>query len=94
MRRVYLLIYTGGLAIRIKIKLWADNSPLVKTWRTDLPNTYYLVSESTAAELAADIERSIRKMGRYLILEASDNRQGRLPTESWYLMRHKRKKPS
>jgi hypothetical protein len=92
-RHTYLPIHDIILGTRFRVKMWADKSPLIITWRYDLPFCMYLVSESTAGELCQDLENVFGKRGRYLITEVSENRQGRLPAESWYLMRHKRRKP-
>lgn len=93
MRRAYLLVYSMTLGTREVVRKWADESNQVITWRYDLPYAIYLISEASASELAADLESVLGPRGRYIIIEASDNRQGRLPAESWHLLRHKRHKP-
>ena len=80
-------------ADRQAVKVWANESPLVLTWRYDLPNTFYLVSEASAAELYADFAQGSRKSWRCLVTEVSENRQGRLPMDTWYFLRNKRSKP-
>lgn len=89
MRRAYLLVYSDLLGSRETIKAWADQSPLVKTWRYDLPHCFYLISDATASELDGDLEGFLGKRGRYLITEIDENRQGRLPADTWYLLRNK-----
>ena len=94
MKRAYLLVYNITFGPRDRLKKWADASPLVVTWRFDLPSCMYLISESTAAELCKDIERVLGARGRYLITEIADNRQGRLPAETWQFLRTKSHKAS
>ena len=93
MKKAYVLIYSDSLGARDQVKAWADGSLFVDTWRIDLPHTIYLISEATAQELHEDLEEHLGAKGRYLIMEASDNRQGRLTSESWYLLRNKAHKP-
>lgn len=93
MKKAYLLVHNLGVGTRAEVKKWADESALVATWRYDLPCSIYLISESTAAELCQDLERVLGQGGRYLITEVTDNRQGRLPADTWYLLRYKRHKP-
>jgi len=91
--KAYVIVFNSVAGPRDRIKQWADKSPLVHTWRGDLPMALYVLSESSASELAKDLESKLGKTGRYLILEIGENRQGRLPQESWYLFRHKQHKP-
>ena len=93
MRRAYLISFGPEDGMRSRIKRWADTSELVVFWRTDLPYCFYLTSESTAAELCQDLERAIGKRGRYLVTEISENREGKLPAETWYLLNHKDRMP-
>jgi hypothetical protein len=93
MRKAYLLVYNDALGTRGLVKAWADTSKTVITWRFDLPNCFYLISEASAAELSEELTSEFGTRGRWIVTEISDNRQGRLPPESWYLIRHKKGKP-
>jgi len=90
MRKVYLLVYNYARGSRDTLKEWADKSSLVITWRYDLPNCFYLISEASAHDLDADLQNKLGKRGRYIIAEITDNRQGLLPPKSWQLMRDKK----
>src|SRR5438552_14171145 len=98
MKKSYVLIYgnaphSGSFLARAAIREWANKSPLVETWRTELPNCFYLVSEASANDLAIDLRNNVRTLRNFLIIEASENRQGWLSKETWYLLRHKKQKP-
>lgn len=93
MRKAYLLVYNDAAGSREKIKKWANDSPNILTWRFDLPNCFYLISELSADEISGDLAKTVGVGGRWLVLEIVENRQGRLPLESWYLMRNKQRKP-
>lgn len=92
MKKAYLLIYTAEVGTREEIKSWANERPVI-TWRYDLPNTFYLISEASASELYESLIAKLGKRGRFLIIEAGENRQGLLPPDTWYLLRTKTQKP-
>jgi hypothetical protein len=93
MKKVYLMVYGDTTGTRETIKTWANESALVLTWRIDMPHSIYLVSESTASELSADLAKKTNNSRRFLIVEISDNRQGWLPTDTWYFLKNKAVKP-
>jgi hypothetical protein len=92
-RKAYLLIYSDHTGSRDRIKYWANQEPMVATWRYDLPNCFYLISEYSANDLAESLRSFTGNAGRFLIVEPSANRQGWLPSASWYLLRNKKHKP-
>ena len=90
MRQAYLFIYSRAVGGREAVRAWANQEPAVIHWRYDMPHSFYIISEESAASLSESfIARNGRK-GRFLIVEVSDNRQGRLPKETWHLLRNKR----
>ncbi len=89
MKRAYILVYSSDTADRDTIKRWADESPLVPTWRIDLPYSIYLITEASVLELYKDLDHTLGGCGRYIITEISDNRQGRLPLDTWQFLRNK-----
>lgn len=93
MRKAYVLIYSEATGGREAIRNWADQEASVLHWRYDMPNSFYLISEASAADLSASLTSFIGKKGRHLIMEVSDNRQGILPKDTWYLLRNKARKP-
>lgn len=93
MRRAYLLVYSDLVGTRASIKSWANESPLVVTWRYDLPHSFYLISDSSAQELAASLRSRAGNRGRFLITEVSENKQGWLPSGAWYLLKNKKNQP-
>ena len=74
--KAYVLIYSDQIGSRNAVKDWADNSKLVITWRYDLPHCFYLISTSTAIELANELRAATGNTGRFLITEVSENRYG------------------
>ena len=48
----------------------------VRTWRTDIPNCFYVVSEADAKVLGTLIREKTGKTGRFIISELPENRYG------------------
>lgn len=93
MRKAYILVYSDATGGRDAIKGWVNGEPRVLHWRYDMPHSFYLISEAEATDLSASLSQFIGRKGRFLIMEASANRQGLLPKESWYLLRNKAQMP-
>lgn len=84
MKRVYLFVYSDILGNRETVKRILDNIPQVLKWRYDMPNSFYLLSESTANELVDLIHNQLEnRTCRFIIVEITNNHQGYLPEESW-----------
>lgn len=92
MRKAYILLYSEATGGRDTIREWCNREPKILHWRYDMPYSFYLISEADAADLAESLGNHLQKKGRFLIVEASENRQGWLPSETWYLLRNKRRK--
>ena len=93
MRRSYLLVYSDTLGTRDEIKTLLSELEEVVTWRTDLPHSFYLVSDLDASVLARAIRERRGNRGRFIVTEISSNKQGWLTPESWFLINHKKRKP-
>lgn len=91
MKKTYVFVYSDSLGTFEVVKNCVDNMVSVLDWRTDLPNTFYLVSEASADTLAAEIRKRLGNH-RFLITEYSSNSQGWLNEESWYLLNHSTRK--
>ena len=93
MRKAYLFIYDATVGTRATLKDTFDKMTNVLTWRFDLPNCFYIVSESSAEELYQEFSSIKGTTGRFMFIEASANRQGRMLSDTWHLLRHKQHKP-
>ena len=92
MKTAYLVVYNSDIS-RDTIKAWADTSPRVETWMYDMPHTMYVVSESSAADLAAELERVCAPKSRYFITPVTEDCQGRMIRETWHFLIHKTPSP-
>jgi len=91
MRKSYLLVYSDSWS-RESVKNCLSSIPEVINWRYDMPNCFYIISEDTATNIATSIRRKLGNK-RFLITEISPNKQGWLPSDTWYLINNKEKRP-
>ena len=85
---VYIFIYSNSLGDRDTVKAALQAMPEVLSWRYDIPNSFYLVSNSSAQELTESLIRQLSpESKRFLIMEVSNNRQGYLSKETWDFLR-------
>jgi len=92
-RKSYLFVYSGLLGDRERLKAILNSLPQVLLWRYDLPSAFYIVSESSADEIARAIRQAVGKKGRFIVTELGPNKQGWLTPESWYIINNKTRKP-
>ena len=93
MTKSYLLVFSDKTGSRDDIKEALNQMTKVKTWRTDMPNCFYVISDSSAQELYEEFTSIRGTNGRFLFAETASNRQGLLPPDSWYLLKNKKLKP-
>lgn len=86
MRKSYLFIYNDTVGTREQVKNIIDRMSYVITWRYDMPNVFYLISEYSADRLAKQFESIAGAKGRFIFQEYTSNSQGRLTGNSWYLL--------
>lgn len=89
MRKSYLFVYNDEVGTREKIKSILDQMSSVITWRFDMPNVFYIISERSVDEIAKEFETIAGTNGLFIFLEYNGNAQGRLTGESWYLLNNK-----
>ena len=89
MRKCYLLMHANTAASYQQMKVVLNAIPEVKTWRTDIPNCFYVVSETDAKTLANLIREKTGNKGRLIVSEVSGNCYGWLTKESWYFIKNK-----
>lgn len=89
MSAVYLLVYSDTCGSREFVKRWVNSKPLITTWRYDLPNSFYLVSDSDVNVLTAELRKHCGSKGRFLITKLEKDRNGFLPKETWaFIKKH------
>lgn len=91
MNKKYVILFGNGVS-RDSVKSALDASPLVVTWRQDLPQCFYFVSSADAQTLYNDLNPRISTTGvrLYLIAElAGSFVQGHMPKEAWEFLNKK-----
>ena len=92
MRRAFLLAYSDAKISRKQITDFLNESSIIITWRYDMPNSYYIISEESASVISTELRTKITPF-RHILVELDNNYSGWLPKESWYLIQNKRLKP-
>lgn len=89
MKKAYLFAYNDRLGPREEVKEYIDTFDLISHWRYDLPNCFYLISESSAEEISERIAKYFGERGMFLVVEIGQNKQGRLLADAWHLVNEK-----
>ena len=89
MKRAYIFVYNDEVGTQEEVKNVLDKMPLIYTWRYDMPNMFYLVSSASADEISDQFQDFHGTEGRFIFLEYTDNSQGLLLGDSWYLLDNK-----
>ncbi|KZY33596.1 hypothetical protein A3754_08450 [Alcanivorax sp. HI0083] len=93
MRKAYLFMYDGNVGTREEMKNVLNSMDRVLTWRFDIPNCFYVISECSAQELYDEFISHNGTKGRFMFIEPTSNSQGQMLPDTWYLLTHKTHKP-
>ena len=93
MRLAYIFVYSDGVGTREEVKAVLNKIPEIITWRYDMPNTFYVISESPAHVISEKFHSINGDKGTWIFSEVTDNKQGWLTETTWYLLNHKYHKP-
>jgi hypothetical protein len=93
MKKSYLFLYDGNVGTREQMKDVLNIMSRVYTWRFDIPNCFYVISEFSAQQLYDEFIEINGTNGRFMFIEASANRQGQMLPDTWYLLTNKTHKP-
>ncbi|UBD63953.1 hypothetical protein K6V25_13445 [Bacteroides salyersiae] len=80
--KTYILIYSDLLGSKQEVIDLLNSIPAINNWRTDITNSFFIKSESTADEIADSIIEKKTNV-RFFISEISSNMQGWLPKDAW-----------
>lgn len=88
MKKSYLFVYSNAFGKRSEVTEYIKNSKNIFTWRYDLPNSFYLVSEQSAEKLR-EYFLDFSDKGIFVITEFQDNYDGYLVDRSWSVINDK-----
>lgn len=83
MNKTYLFIYSDIIGDRDLVKKYLESMNEVIHWRYDMPNCFYIKSNSSAQELTEALVSRLGDDKRFLFAEISENKQGYLPKATW-----------
>jgi len=93
MKKAYLLLYDSFLGDRDAVKDTLNQMYMIDKWRYDMPNSFYIISEYSAEQIANEIRKKSGDKGKFIVSEIPANSYGWLTNESWYLIQNKVYKP-
>ena len=94
MKHSYIFAYGQKLGSYTEIRTFLDKSNIIETWRHELPNIFFIVSEESAEEISDRIRRRFKNRDlTHLVMEYTDNSQGWLSNRSWHMLDEKEKLP-
>lgn len=90
MSKAYVLVFNENFSTRENLVEVLNKCKSVITWRYDLSNAIYIISDKEAYEISAEIE-VLNPPGSslYMLLEYNGNAQGRTSEETWHLLNNK-----
>jgi len=88
MKKSFLLVYDSVFGTREEVKGFLD-IPEIITWRYDMPNCFYLVSEQSAYKISEILRERCGGKGKFLVCSLDGERQGWLTPKSWHLINNK-----
>lgn len=84
MKNNYLFAYSDSLGDREAVKKIIDSIQQIDNWLYDIPNCFYLKSESSADKLVDLIKEKVEvNYPVFFITEIPSNRQGYLTKDVW-----------
>ena len=93
MRKAYIIIYDEEVGSRDNLKSVFNRMSRIATWRFDVPNCFYVISEYSAQALYDEFISINGTKGRFMFMEASSNRQGQMLLDTWHLLTNTYHKP-
>lgn len=83
-RYAYLLVFDITVGTLEEVSKFLDKrEDAFQNWMTILPNSFFVISDKSAAELS-DVFRTFTKdKGRFIILDVNTDRNGWLPKKAW-----------
>ena len=92
MKKTYLLIHGRNLGTRDEVKACLEAIPEIIEWRTEIINSFFIISESSAQELVPLIRKCRGDKGTFFITEVTTNRQRWMTPDSWVFIGSKNPK--
>ena len=92
MRRSYLFAYSADLGNYDEVKGFLNQCEIVTTWRHEINNLFFIVSDNTASDISDYVRRYFQNDGTFIVSEFSNNSQGWLTQMGWTFLENKGEK--
>jgi hypothetical protein len=88
-RYAYLLVFDSNIGTEKEVSKFLDErEDIFQNWMTVLPNSFFIVSDKSAKEIA-DVFRSLtQNNGRFIVLDVETDRNGWLPKKAWEFIKN------
>jgi hypothetical protein len=93
MKKCYLLAHSSAAASHAQMKTILNTIDEVVHWRSEMACVFFVVSEKSASDLTKLIRAQSGDKGRFIISEITQNRNGWITKDSWYMINNKELKP-
>lgn len=95
MKKSYIFIFNSKLGTNEEVKNFLNTCDQITTWRSEIPNSFFIVSELPAQKLYDFVVNYFgQKAGAYLIAEyVPENSQGLLTKRSWHVLNERKLPP-
>lgn len=95
MKKTYIFSHSNNFGTHEEIVEFIGECGFIHTWRRELPNTYFIVSEANANDIASKIMQhfSNNDGAAFLVAELNDNSQGLLHERSWSIINEQKLPP-
>jgi len=88
--KVYLLVYSTKFGTREQVKQCLEQIPEILRWRTDLPSSFYLISQETDAKTLSDrLSECMNSTKSFIVVEVTTNSNGWLVPDTWVFLKRK-----
>ena len=85
--KCYLLAFSDVVGTHDEVKRYIDSRREIKYWSTYIRNTFFIVTDLTASDLADLILEYTKKKGRFIIVDTASESNGWLPGNVWKRIR-------
>lgn|SRR3989344_1037006 len=90
MIKTYLMAFEAAFASRQEVIDFLDTVPEIPFWYACLPSCVFFTSTLDAGTLAKRLESrfQIGSGQKFIVMEVGTDRQGRLPSQAWHMLRY------
>lgn len=86
----YIFAHSSKLGSNDEVRNFLTKSKMIRAWRREIGNVYFILSPRSASEICNSIHRRFEgRDAKYIVSEFSTNSQGWLSERAWELLEYK-----